>query len=1844
MKSNPIGNDAYFDRWANRLLDQSRSNRMIHFRKRGKQTLDLIDPSPDELFEAIVSRGRELSFKRPIDRDTAPRTYALLSLLSSLQHPVTVTVGHIGYRGEYSRIFETLTYMRRRNRLLQEEQGCHILYLVFGFVVWKDGKRGADGSPFVQSPLLLVPVNINQKRPSDPFTLKRRDDDIVVNPALAFMMEKKGIALPEFSEANDSLADYFEKMEVLAEEHGWQIVKETSIGLLSFQKISMYKDLEAHRDSLKKNRFVRALATGERFEPLPAIDPDSISFHESATVLSADSSQMQAILAARAGASFVMEGPPGTGKSQTIANIIADALLHGKKVLFVSSKNAALQVVYKRLEEAGLAPFSLAIHSHKANKLTILKDIEAALSIRTSDLSDKDKLTLSELDELREGLNRYHKALYTELSFYPITPYACQSALCELGGIPVLSLTTLPTSEEEFFKLLRLAAAYDREKASYLSAHETLPRELLGIRVTNSLEIESLRFAAYTLGKAFVSLGRIASEEGFSLDNVKMAELSSLAVLFSAAEILPKNFQKLLVGNKGSEALRLIEQYGTLAKEKEALEKKIEEKASESVFSFSLEAFHLKQRSLLILSRKDKLLSHLFPNRTLSTLTEDEVSALVKTLTECHKHLDELNRALREFARLSHTATVYSIDEAEKLVEYLPLIDEAATVSPAWYSRSIEKDLKTVTAARLLAETVTAIETKIVNEWLPSVFELDYRRLETAFSISHTGLFAMFASSSQREVKRLLRTYTKNGSLPSDESVRELFGDLSAYALAKRDFARHESALKSLTGTGTPDSTVLYRGAHTDFSALEKGLTLARDLQELGTPPDAVVRYFATPAAIRNRALAQKALNGMLTALVSLSVYRERDAALYDLLKDTAAGEVLLAQTLSLTSQYEALIKDFSTHALHPLTLEEREALIRELSRRRTVLDEMRTMEATLSTLTESRFTLTAIAPFSEPLLTLAAIERQAPDLYCRVIELFGAKQKQNSALGKALGMIANNTTEAIFRLGMAFPDKDLPEESIRSVKSLVTHILEASDTLDAFIPVSRAYTALLEAGLSEFALAFEQEYPDNRMEEALRKSIYAGILKKAERECEALMTFSREKQSALTSRFAALDERALAIARRMVKAAVASQIPHGDRNWRGKDELSLFEEERAKRRHMPLRKLFSKIPQLLLTLKPCFMMSPLSVSYFLERDAYRFDLVIFDEASQLFPEDAIGAIRRSRQIIVAGDTHQLPPTDFFAVKRGEEDEDDEREDSTKKPIETSILECAAEVMPCHMLRWHYRSFYESLIAFSNYHIYQNRLVTFPSPSEELADTGVEYRLVRDGVYIPKEGINPKEAEACVAALKEHILSHADKSLGIIAFSKTQQSEIERAVTAFRLENPEFEPFFSETKDEPFFIKNLENVQGDERDSIIFSIGYGKNAKGRFSLNLGPLTQEGGERRLNVAITRAKHNIKLIGSITLSDFDLSRTESAGVHLLYRYIDYALHKEEALGKEESVRFDLHDPFLESVAAFLTEEGYTVKTYYGRSDCRVDLAVYHPEHRAAIAGLLTDGAIYAATDSCADRDRLRAKILGRMGWRLYPLWSAEWAKNEAGERQKLLAFLADGKNRQSEIESTLVQDRVFDPVSATKGCDSPEESHDSIAAGSDFRKESVRPSIPYGFSYYREADWARADVSDRSDKNGVIAERILYLVKEEAPLHRELLYRRLATSFRAGKLTESVKATLDKAVDTLLSEGKLIESEENFFKLSESVPVTVRIPAPDTTPRPFDHIATEELAAAMLQIIRETFGVLPDDLFLETVRLFGYERMGARMRAFLERALYRLLMDEKVVRVDGKIKLS
>ncbi len=532
----------------------------------------------------------------------------------------------------------------------------------------------------------------------------------------------------------------------------------------------------------------------------------------------------------------------------------------------------------------------------------------------------------------------------------------------------------------------------------------------------------------------------------------------------------------------------------------------------------------------------------------------------------------------------------------------------------------------------------------------------------------------------------------------------------------------------------------------------------------------------------------------------------------------------------------------------------------------------------------------------------------------------------------------------------------------------------------------------------------------------AIEFVLYQSIIVSTQREYPMVNQVECHDIDSLRNRFAEIDKQLIGLYRKYAAAkimerAVDPGTKRGSRReWTGKALIEL--EVSKQRKHRPIRELLLNAGEAMQSIKPCFMMSPLSVVQYLAPGNLTFDLIIIDEASQVKPEDAIGTFARGKQVIVVGDPKQLPPTDFWKKGGDFEEDEDENEDIGN---EESILDLAATIyQPMRRLRWHYRSQHESLINYSNHEFYDNNLIIFPSPSFADSTLGISYHFVEDAQYLRGgDKINHEEASQLVNAVEISMRDHPDRSIGIVTMNVPQRELINELINARFSESTAMEEFrakWSGTLEE-FFVKNLENVQGDERDVIFISTLYGKeklSVSEKLNQNFGPINKANGHRRLNVLFTRAKQKIVIFTSLDPDEIRVTEESPRGLRVFKEYLKFA--KTGNLSYNRVIGRDFGSDFERSVAKYIKDWGYEVDSQVGVGEYFLDLAVIHPhkpgKHMLAIE---CDGATYHSSRSARDRDRLRQQALERMGWAIHRIWSTDWFRNQRDELKQLKAIL-------------------------------------------------------------------------------------------------------------------------------------------------------------------------------------------------------------------------------------------
>ncbi len=717
--------------------------------------------------------------------------------------------------------------------------------------------------------------------------------------------------------------------------------------------------------------------------------------------------------------------------------------------------------------------------------------------------------------------------------------------------------------------------------------------------------------------------------------------------------------------------------------------------------------------------------------------------------------------------------------------------------------------------------------------------------------------------------------------------------------------------------------------------------------------------------------------------------------------------------------------------------------------------------------------------------------------------------------------------------------------------------------------------------------------------------SCYTAWLDAAFGEREALAQFDGATHAGIVDRFRELDMAQFHRNRARIAERHWERLPR----HRGGGQLGvLLREFQKKSRHMAVRELVLKAGRAIQGVKPVFMMSPLSIAKYLPPGSIDFDMVVFDEASQVRPVEALGAIMRGKQAVVVGDSKQLPPTNFFDQTAEEE----EGEDASRTADLESVLGLfCAQGAPERMLRWHYRSRHESLIAVSNHEFYDGRLVVFPSPDAGKIDTGLVFRHNPDAAY-KRKGVNVDEAKTVAAAAMEHARENPELTLGVAAFGNAQARRIEDEVDILRRRDPSLEEFFAGHPEEPFFVKNLESVQGDERDVILISVGYGKIDGGHLPMNFGPLNQDGGERRLNVLITRARRRCVVHCNFVGADLDLRRSGSRGVQAFKTFLEYAQHGTIDVPTASGRGAD--SPFEEAVAAKLRDMGHDVEHQVGSAGFFVDLAVVDPERPGRyLLGIECDGATYHSSRSARDRDRLRQQVLEGLGWRIHRIWSTDWFRHPLRELAQVAMAI-----RSAELGRA--------PRSAPKPA--PPEPLDRVSEPEPEIAVSTAP-------HYRMArlEIGRLDAPLHQVPTRRIAKWIARVVEVESPVHFQEVVARIRQAAKVRRVGERIRTRIRQGARQGARTRRYGIDESDFFWRLDREGAEVRRRDGDVpgSLRDPERIASEEIETALIRVVQASYGIEPADATKEAIRLFGFKRSGSKIHK-----RFREVLDDLVAR--------
>lgn len=825
-------------------------------------------------------------------------------------------------------------------------------------------------------------------------------------------------------------------------------------------------------------------------------------------------------------------------------------------------------------------------------------------------------------------------------------------------------------------------------------------------------------------------------------------------------------------------------------------------------------------------------------------------------------------------------------------------------------------------------------------------------------------------------------------------------------------------------------------------------------------------------------------------------------------------------------------------------------------------------------------------------------------------------KLQGTDALYSEWNRITNELSEII---EISWPDNDDFTESLSSLFTRWTNNLSLIGKWSNWCEFRHRLTSL---GLEAVVDSLENNVVDPLiLADSFFKGFYRSLAEKKISRHDNLVAFEGLLFDQQVKVYKDLTNEFQELSKKLLYSHLSSHIPQVYDDIDNNGELGLLLRNIANgARGMSIRQLLDSIHNLLPKLCPCMLMSPMSVAQYIDLNQEKFDLVVFDEASQMPTSEAVGAIARGKSLVVVGDPKQMPPTSFFSSNNIEED------DEYLDDLESILQDCQALGIPSLQLNWHYRSRHESLIAFSNNEYYNGELITFPSIDDQ--QTKVSFVKI-DGVY-EKGGrrCNVAESEAIV---KEVVKRLKDKelrknSIGIIAFSSTQQTLIEDMLSDV-IEGDKELTQIAESMSEPIFVKNLENVQGDERDIILFSIGYGPDATGKVSMNFGPLNKQGGERRLNVAVSRARKEMIVYSTMSGSQINLNNTKSKGVEGLKHFLDYA-EKQVLFDAVKNNKANPDYPIQKQIATALSSKGFAVKTEVGLSDFKVDVAVVDPRDNSKyLLGILLDGEVYINTQTTRDREIVQPAVLNNLNWNVVRVWSVDWFKQSDVIVLRLLSIINDllvGKEGQEDINSE------------DKSVDSQMLDNSKIKSFTISNNDIIEPELSTKAKDYPDIDY---------DKSLSPYPFIKEVIKNEQPIMYTLLCKRLAKHMNFSRVTPTIQDIVKYAMNDYYN---TFERDDNdVICMNKSVLQSWDSYRPNNDVnkrRSIEDIPSKEIEVVLLEVAKQNLSVSEENITLIAAKRMGFARRGTNVDAAFNDVLQDLIIDGKLVLIDGRLSCN
>jgi very-short-patch-repair endonuclease len=1836
--------EAKLERARTELLDLSARNRLLNMPRSAKSAriLQVIDEQAAEIYRFLVRENRAMSFLpgRTPEGASLENVDADSGEIAEMAQPEDETVNDRGVLNRHAdnKLQTRLTPPGLQKRLLdlyydsrtlEEEQGVNILFLSLGALKWIDPNNAAN---IRYAPLVLVPVALERGNAGERFKLRWRQEEPAANLSLELYLDRvHGLKMPSFETGDDfDISAYMTDVaNAVVTKRQWAVEPDdVTLGFFSFAKFLMYRDLDPEvwpRGAKISEHPLICSVVSDGFEPQNDLLPEDSKVDEHLApsdmlhILDADSSQTLAIHEVRRNRNIVIQGPPGTGKSQTIANIIASAVADGKTVLFVAEKMAALEVVKRRLDAAGVGDACIELHSSKANKRSVLEELRRTWELGAPRI-DLPAALDARLAESRNRLNEHADRMHRPYGAAQMTPFAIVGQLTRLkqGGQAPNEIKLI--SPEAWTK-----AAYDErcelleeliERISDIGLPIKHAWRGIGTEVISPPDVDRLVARIRTLAKRFDELraehAAVATKLETSLPECIKAfneHAQRARRIAGAPELEPEALGAPDWDTRGGDIAALL----SSGAEHAEVTTTLAERVNPAGWSTDL-------------TPVQDTLRHLPEGFSLGSFQHaGHLSTLLPQLSE---EAASLAQALGQ----ESPNTLAAMDFAARIGERVAAAPDASpeTFLAAEWEDGVERAGDLASAVAILEAARAEIGTKLSD----GAWSLDLRPARTTFAEHGTGFLKVF-NGDWRKANRLIKSVLANPQTPHPEVLSLL--DAVARARTALELIRADEQFgRRVFGTD-------WRGEKSVSEALVALVDWMRTLRGLGAEPRLVAARRPDRSEISDRAARVRML---------LDEVKPRLLAVWEDLADRTAlvfGKALSPEKADLPAAWNKLRRVHLAHlacgrimALIPPSLPECLYVLEHLSRGQAAARAVSEGDALGRAAFRGEWRSTSSDWSSLHIAAdWIAANYDIRMLASRVLDRAAVLQRADAAVANGTSLLTDFDVlldDLKCDRAEAFGDHELASLSLQRLVDHIAAWVSAEELLSKWVAYRGCVVRAHSFGMGEIV----DRLHDGRLgpDEAIRnfemsyyEAIFSGLIKSE----PEIARFDGAIHSRAVRDFVGLDRQRIKMSALEVARAHHRKVP--PKNGGAVGPLGVLRSEIARKRgHMPIRQLVQKAALAVQALKPVFMMSPLSIAQFLPPGALTFDLVVMDEASQIQPVDALGAIARSRQVVVVGDPHQLPPTAFFAKMTGSADEEQE-ETAKLADIESILGLFTARGLPMRMLRWHYRSRHQSLIAVSNSQFYNNRLFIVPSPYTTEGEMGLRLNFVENGIFeTGRTRTNPIEAKVVARAIIAHAIQHPKLSLGVAAFSAAQRRAIVDQLELLRRQlPPENEAFFQAHSSEPFFIKNLENVQGDERDVIFISVGYGPTAPGQKPpMRFGPLGIEGGERRLNVLISRAKQRCEVFSSMTDEDIDLDFANSRkGVFAFKLFLHFARTGRMAIATTTGRDHD--SVFEEQVGNALHARGFTVHRQVGVAGFFIDLAVSDPDLPGRyLIGIECDGAPYHDSRSARDRDRLRQAVLEDNGWIIHRIWSTDWFNRPREQLDRAVSAIAAAK---AELTERGKENRQPDISVAPSFIDRDEAKKPDVDGGTAPAEnqpyEEASPVKPSHLTYeMHEAP------------TGTLTALAEEVVAIEGPVHVDEVVIRIREAWGLKRSGGRIQDAIEKAVAVAVRQQRL-EREGKFLSVP-GVPVKVRdrSEVQSATLRRPEMLPPSELRQAAMDIVASNFGASEDQIALAVSRALGFKATSTQIRAAIQRAIDQGVSEQLLRRQeeDGMVVLG